>query len=209
MGNRLKFIYFVFLCLLFSCKTEKSIFGVYSGENFGRIEVKRDSTFKLRGGYLDLKYFSDGTWRKTENNSVLLNSTITNTTAQLFLLKKAKEINKKKSLKFTPILVGDDSLMDYRCYLYLDSELYTSVRCDSLDLIDVNIEFTKLFVKIGYEPLLSNTTALSIPIVSEVINFENINVSQVEFSLFIEKEKFFYKSLNSFLLNRKKVNFIL
>ncbi|UZJ63170.1 hypothetical protein OKW96_11630 [Sphingobacterium sp. KU25419] len=62
-------------------------------------------------------------------------------------------------------------------------------------------------MKIGYEPLLSNTTALSIPIVSEVINFENINVSQVEFSLFIEKEKFFYKSLNSFLLNRKKGKF--
>lgn len=84
--------------------------------------------------------------------------------------------------------------MDYRCYLYLDNELYTSVRCDSLNLIDVNIEFTKLFVKIGYEPLLSNTTALSMPIISEVINFENNNVSPVEFSLFIEKRSFFIKA---------------
>ncbi|GEM_PF-3622493 len=50
MENRFKLVYIIFFILLFSCKTEKSIFGIYSSENFGRIELKSDSTFKYRGG---------------------------------------------------------------------------------------------------------------------------------------------------------------
>jgi hypothetical protein len=202
--DRLKLVYIIFFILLFSCKTEKSIFGIYSSENFGRIELKSDSTYKYRGGHLDLVYFSSGAWQKVENNSVFLNSTITNTTAQLFLTKNNRAKNNSKILKFIPTLVGDNDKKNYRFYLYIDNERYTDVRCDSLNQIDIRKQFSQLFIKINYEPLLSTSTAISTPIISEIFNFENTDALDLEFTVFIEKDKFFYKSFDSYLLNGKR-----
>lgn len=149
-------------------------------------------------------YFSSGVWQKVENNSVLLNSTITNTTVQLFLTKNNKAKNNSKILKFTPTLVGDNDIKNYRFYLYLDNEVFTDVRCDSLSQIDIRKKFSQLFIKINYDPLLSTSTAISTPIISEIFNFENTDALDLEFAVFIEKDKFFYKSFDSYLLNGKR-----
>ena len=136
----------------------------------------------------------------------MLNSTITNTTAQLFLIKNNIAKNDRKILKFIPTLVGDGNIKDYRFYLYLDNEMYTDVRCDSLNQIDIHKQFSQLFIKISYEPLSFTSTAISTPIVSEIFTIEQIGALHLEFAVFIEKNKFFYKSFDSYLLNGKRAS---
>lgn len=151
MGSRLKFGCIILLIFLIGCNTTERISGIYTSSNFGRIELESDSTFKLKGGYLGQIYFSEGTWKQIMNKSVLLNSTITNTTAQLFLTSKKPEKTARPIIKINPHIVGRDSLANYKCQIYLDNEEYTSIRCDSLIDVSINKKFEKLFVEIVFE----------------------------------------------------------
>ncbi|MGK6353559.1 hypothetical protein [Parapedobacter sp. DT-150] len=197
----------VAIALLFSCcSSQSNIVGKYMNSKFGSIEFRPDSTYYYESGSHSLFVRSEGIWDSNDKGGVLIFSDIRSTYIPLEI--EVQKMN--SSLSYSEIDVSvklkSGNLADYQCAIFVNDNLHLIKRCDSLALVKFSEPIRSIYFKILKTPQLSNTSAISPPLVTDVYRAEADLESKLKFKVYVDDSKFFYRSFDGYRIKLSRKN---
>lgn len=169
MKNITIIILWTSITLLISCQTSKNIIGIYSAKkNLNKFEFFSDSTFIYKStiffGSSFVNKYSDGTWSRIDNNSIILNSRVKNKFVPVYIEKN----NVDKTQVCTNLVITQTKIKNPK-WEYTDKDYLVIPYINSKNYLDLHPELSDepvtvdLKQMIGLEPDKSEKYVMSVP----------------------------------------------
>jgi len=186
----------VLICI--GCSINTDMIGKYSkSRNANSFQFKQDSTFIYQYRAYHLFQYSQGKWKRVNENMITLTSDIKSTAIPLSI--KQVDVDNKENINIISIdlnIENSDCLSEYECGVYINEELYCIKRCDSVSFIPVNIPIKSIYFHFTKEPQISLTTAIAPPLFTSKYSPEATRGNKIKIEVDFKEAFFYYKSFN-------------
>ena len=186
------------IALLFcGCSIKKDITGKYmSKSNPNYLQFRENNTFIYEYRAQHLYQQSIGKWEKGSKNLVILNSEIKSTAIPLNV-SKLNKINGGNNISIKLNIMGNESLSDYQCIVFVNDVKYCLKRCDSLTAIPVNSPIKSIYFMFIREPKTVTTTYIPLPLTTNKYIPDVKNGNNLEVKVNFNDIYFYYKAFNN------------
>lgn len=173
----MKNLFYILLGIVFSinsCRSNKTVIGKYATKKYpDKFQFKKDSTFIYQFGAVELFMYATGNWKKINYNTIELSSKIKSVSIpwKTFVQNNmSKDSESKLSIKLQ--IIGKLSLADYKCWIFLNDELFKIKRCDSLSNVSLSLSASIISLQFTREPIEENETSY----VAEPLRIDKIDI---------------------------------
>jgi hypothetical protein len=180
-----------------SCKLNNNIIGKYASQKSANaFQFRSDSTFFYEHKVFHIYQYSEGIWKEKSKGLAILKSDIKTTTIPLIVRSHRDRKNNSNEIKIALNIQGGGSLADYNCAIYLNDILYATKRCDSINLITLDVPVNNIYFRLIKQPLISFTNVVAQPLFTTRYMFKASKGNEVDIDINLKESLFFYKSFN-------------
>jgi len=168
MKNITIIVLYVLVSVLVSCQTSKNIEGVYSSQkNLNKFEFFSDSTFVYKSTVLygsRVNKYSDGTWKRIDKNTIVLNSRVKNNLIPIYIEKSKSD----KTQICTNLVITQTKIKNSR-WEYTDKDYWVIPYINGKNYLDLHPELSdepisiSLRQMIGLPPDKSDEDIINVP----------------------------------------------
>ncbi|WP_342333094.1 hypothetical protein [Pedobacter sp. FW305-3-2-15-E-R2A2] len=157
--------------LLSSCSVNREVVGKYASQKNPNIfEFNSDSTFKYEFREFHLYQYATGRWKKTSQNTLVLNSTVSSATIPV-KISKLDDVDLNRTKMTIDLRISDGmDLSNYKCKVFVNKTLFRITRCDSLKFIEIKSGIQQLSFQFTKEPIVITSNLISLPLSTEIIS---------------------------------------
>src|SRR3569833_624671 len=189
------FFVFFFFCV---CLFNNNLSGKYmSKNNPNYIELRKDHSFIYEYRSSHLYQQSIGQWQKIGAGLIVLNSNIKNTDIPIRISTNTKSDDNINQLSVKLTIAGSKSLMDYKCVVYINDEIYCTRRADSMSLIRINPQIKSIYFTFIKEPQIFTTTYVPFSLSTNTYIFKERSKFNLEVDINFPDSYFYYRAFDN------------